>query len=160
MPIIFFVSFLLIHKSTYQKKRVCQLSNHREVVIPSPMMWFICGHAKDLSFRIFPQAQEQLPCALIVLKFLPRKRLDLIQVDQIEPSESLHKFQMCFNKAILFHSVILYMPSPPSFFGRYTWSQATLALVVLISEPDQRKDLIICSTFFTTCPGNRNIDAQ
>ena len=71
-----------------------------EVVIPSPMMWFIFGHAKDLSFRIFPQAQEQqLPGALIVQKFLPRKRLDLIQVDQIEPSESLHKFQMCFNKA-------------------------------------------------------------
>ncbi|NKR10257.1 hypothetical protein A5N14_23130 [Arthrobacter sp. M5] len=84
------------------------------------MMCFIFGHAKDLSFRIFPQAQEQLPGALIVQKFLPRKRLDLIQVDQIEPSESLHKFQICFNKAILFHSAILFMPSPPSFFGRHT----------------------------------------
>jgi len=66
------------------------------------MMYFIFGHAKDLSFRIFPQAQEQFFGVLIVHKFLPRNRLDLIQVDQIEPSTSLHKFQMCFNKAIMF----------------------------------------------------------
>jgi hypothetical protein len=71
------------------------------------MMYFIFGHAKDLSFRIFPQAQEQFSGILIVQKFLPRSRLDLIQADQIEPSESLHRFQICFNKAILFHSVIL-----------------------------------------------------
>jgi hypothetical protein len=52
------------------------------------MMYFIFGHAKDLSFRIFPQAQEQFCGVLIVQKFLPRNRLDLIQVDHIEPSES------------------------------------------------------------------------
>jgi len=91
------------------------LSNHREVVMSSPMMYCIFGHANDLSFRIFPQAQEQFSSALIVQKFLPRNRLDLIQGDQIEPSESLHRFHMCFNKAILFHSVILFIPSPPSF---------------------------------------------
>jgi hypothetical protein len=138
----------------------CQLSNHREVVMPSPMMYFIFGHAKDLRFKIFPQAQEQFSGVLIVQKFLPHNRLDLIQADQIEPSESLHRFQMCFNKAILFHYVILFIPSPHSFFGRHTWSQVTLAPVVLISEPDQRKDLIICSTFFITCPGKRKRDAQ
>jgi len=69
------------------------------------MMYFIFGHAKDLSFRIFPQAQEQFCGVLIVQKFLPRNRLDLIQEDHIEPSKSLHKFQMCFNKAILFQIV-------------------------------------------------------
>jgi len=47
------------------------------------MMYFIFGHAKDLSFRIFPQAQEQFSGVLIVQKFLPRNRLDLIQVDHI-----------------------------------------------------------------------------
>ena len=88
-------------------------------------MYFIFGHAKDLSFRIFPQAQEQFSGILSVQKFLPRNRLDLIQVDHIEPSESLHRFQMCFNKAILFHSFMLFIPSPPSFFGRHTWSQAS-----------------------------------
>jgi hypothetical protein len=90
--------------------------------MPSPMMYFIFSHAKDLSFRIFPQAQEQFSGALIVQKFLPRNRLDLIQVDQIEPSESLHSFQMCFNKEILFNSVILFIPNPPhpSVFGRHT----------------------------------------
>jgi hypothetical protein len=45
------------------------------------MMYCIFGHANDLSFRIFPQAQEQFSGALIVQKFLPRNRLDLIQVD-------------------------------------------------------------------------------
>jgi hypothetical protein len=79
------------------------------------MMYFIFSHAKDLGFRIFPQAQEQFSGVLIVQKFLPHNRLDLIQVDQIEPSELLHRFQMCFNKAILFHSAILFIPSPPSF---------------------------------------------
>jgi len=49
--------------------------------MPSPMMYCIFGHANDLSFRIFPQAQEQFSGALIVQKFLPRNRLDLIQVD-------------------------------------------------------------------------------
>ena len=91
------------------------------------MMYFIFGHAKDLSFQIFPQAQEQFSGVLIVQKFLLRNRLDLIQVYQIEPSESLHRFQMYFNKAILFHSVILFIPIPPSFFGRHTRSQVTLA---------------------------------
>ena len=83
--------------------------------MPSLMMYFIFGHAKDLSFKIFPQAQEQFSGVLIVQKFLPHNRLNLIQADQIEPSESLHRFQMCFNKAILFHSVILFIPSPPPF---------------------------------------------
>jgi hypothetical protein len=81
---------------------------------------------------------------LICWTFLSRNRLDLIQVDQIEPFESLHRFQMCFNKAILFYFVIILIPSP----------------VVLILKPDQRKDLIICSTFLITCPGKRKKDAQ
>jgi hypothetical protein len=82
------------------------------------MVYFILGHAKDLSLMIFLQAQEQFG-ALIFQKFLPRNILDLIQGDQIEPFELVHRFQVCFNKAILFHYVILLIPSPPSFFGRH-----------------------------------------
>jgi hypothetical protein len=125
------------------------------------MVYFILGHAKDPSLRIFPQPQEQFFGALIFKKFLPRNRLDLIQVDQIESSESLHRFQMFFNKAILFYYVILLIHIlPHSSFGRHTWSQAILAPVVLISELDHIKDLIICSTFLITCPGKRKRDAQ
>jgi hypothetical protein len=107
------------------------------------MVYFILGHAKDLSLMIFLQAQEQSG-ALIFQKFLPRNRLDLIQGDQIEPFELVHRFQMCFNKAILFHYVILLIPTPPPFL------EDTLALLVLISETDQRKDLIIYSKFLIT----------
>jgi len=82
------------------------------------MVYFILGHAKDPSLRIFPQAQDQFFSALIFKKFLPRNRLDLIQVDQIEPYESLHKFQMFFNKAILFYYVILLIPSLPLLFQK------------------------------------------
>ena len=52
------------------------LSNHREVVIPSPMMYFIFGHAKDLSFRIFPQAQEQFCGVLKTLHESVRQQIE------------------------------------------------------------------------------------
>jgi hypothetical protein len=108
------------------------------------MVYFILGHAKDLSLMIFLQAQEQFG-ALIFQKFLPRNILDLIQGDQIEPFELVHRFQVCFNKAILFHYVILLIPSPPPPF-----LEDTVALVILTSETDQRKDLIIYSKFLIT----------
>jgi hypothetical protein len=42
------------------------------------MVYFIFGHVKDLSLRIFPQAEEQFFGALIFQKFLPGNRLDLM----------------------------------------------------------------------------------
>jgi len=74
------------------------------------MMYCIFSHANDLSFRIFPQAQEQFSGALIVQKFLPRNRLDLIQVDQIEPNKNLY-WWLVLKSAFLsrFYIIILHL---------------------------------------------------
>jgi hypothetical protein len=67
---------------------------------------------------------------------------------------------MRFNKAILFHSVILFIPNPLFLSEDILDPKPLLAPVVLISELDQRNDFIICSIFLITYPGKRKRDAQ
>jgi len=73
-------------------------------------------------------------------KLLPFSKYILIQATHIEPAQA-NKFHICLKIEVQFQTSKFFKPRPPSFLGKQTSLQATLALAESLSFPFHKNRL-------------------